>query len=155
MAGRPKIRARREALRLAVASRENPLHPAGCSCRRCAGMPVVHGASSERQIRRRAAAHKRRFLRQTGLRQSDLESVGRALLQNWARNAAALGLLDDYMAEHGLLDEAGNPRGFASLYARLLNSERAALRALESYIRRQEDDGGDGVARLYEGLRDG
>src|SRR5262249_44744722 len=53
-----------------------------------------HGARSERQIVRRATVEKRRLLRQIGLRQNDLVSVGQALLLNWSRAAAALQLMD-------------------------------------------------------------
>jgi hypothetical protein len=52
-------------------------------------MRTTHGATNELQIVRRATVEKRRLLRQIGLRASDLESVGRALLTNWARAAAA------------------------------------------------------------------
>src|SRR4051794_40630438 len=92
------------------------------------GEPVTHGATSERQIVRRATVEKRRLLRQIGLRQEDLESVGRALLLNWARAAAALTLIDDYASENGWLHPDGEPRGFARFYVSLLNTERLALK---------------------------
>jgi len=53
-------------------------------------MRTNHGATEERQIVRRATVEKRRLLRQTGLRETDLESIGRALLLNWARAAARI-----------------------------------------------------------------
>jgi hypothetical protein len=98
-----------------------------------------HGAQSG-QIVRRATVEKRRLLRQIGLRQQDLESLGRALLQNWARAAAALALMDGYAEREGWLDEHGHPRGFARLYVSLLNSERLALRALGDHLRAAEGD---------------
>jgi hypothetical protein len=130
-------------------------HGPDCTCQRCTGFEkgneaaLRHGATSERQITRRATVEKRRLLRQIGLRQNDLESLGRALLANWARAAAALGLLDDYAAREGWLDADGNPRGFARLYVSLLNSERLALRGLSEYLR---DVSGDPFERLNEHL---
>jgi hypothetical protein len=99
-----------------------------------------HGATSERQIVRRATIEKRRLLRQVGLRQQDLESVGRALLSNWARAAAALHLLDEFADREGWLDPDGNPRGFGRLYISLLNAERLALRALGDHLRAADTD---------------
>jgi hypothetical protein len=92
---------------------------------------------------------KRRLLRQIGLRQSDLESVGAALLLNWSRSAAALHLLDEFAAEHGWLKPDGEPRGFARLYISLLNSERLALRSLADHLRAA---GVDPWARLADHL---
>jgi hypothetical protein len=117
--------------------------------------PLLHGARSERRIVHRATVEKRRLLRQIGLRQDDLESVGRALLTNWSRAAAALTLMDEYAAREGWLDEHGEPRGFARLYVALLNSERLALRALGEHLRA---DGRDPFAALEAHLvakRDG
>ncbi len=98
---------------------------------------TTHGATNSVQIARRATVEKRRLLRQIGLRQSDLTSVGRALLLNWARAAAALSVLDAHAAEHGWLKSDGEPRGFARLYVSMLNSERLALRSLEEHIRQR------------------
>jgi hypothetical protein len=97
--------------------------------------PAKHGASSEVQIVRRATVEKRRLLRQIGLRQGDLNSIGRALLTNWARSAAALQLMDAFAQEHGWLKPDGEPRGFARLYVSMLNAERLALTKLEEHIR--------------------
>jgi hypothetical protein len=113
--------------------------------------PLVHGARSERQIVHRATVEKRRLLRQIGLRQADLESVGRALLQNWARAAAALTLMDEYAAHVGWLDDEGEPRGFTRLYVSMLNAERLALGKLGDHIRA---DPRDPFAALEAHLRD-
>jgi hypothetical protein len=111
-------------------------------------LALKSGASSERQIVRRATVEKRRALRQIGMRERDLESVGRALLHNWARAAAALYLMDEYAARAGWLDEAGNPRGFARLYVSMLNSERLALVRLGDYLRQRDDGDFDLSSRL-------
>lgn len=111
-------------------------------------LALVHGGYSERRVTRRATVAKRRLLRQMGLRQEDLESVGRALLQNYARAAGALALMDDFAEEHGWLTEEGDPRGFAKLYVAMLNSERLALRDLERHIRADRRDAAD-VLRNY------
>ena len=99
---------------------------------------VTHGANSERQIRPRAAIQKRRFLRQIGLRQSDLDPIGVGLLDNWARAQAKLDVLDAYAAEHGFIDRRGKPRGFAAVYVSLLNSARLALSRLDDHLRDRE-----------------
>jgi hypothetical protein len=118
----------------------------GCQCHRCLGfqpdnvLSMKHGATSERRIRHRASVQKRRALRQLGLRQADLEALGRTLLQNWARAAAALSLLDEYAETHGFIDGEGKPHGFATLYVSLLNAERRALKDLHAYFRAAHDD---------------
>jgi hypothetical protein len=101
---------------------------------------LKHGGRSEHQIIRRSTVEKRRLLRQVGLRQSDLESVGAALLNNWARAAAGLSLMDEYAQREGWLDGDGNPRGFARVYVGLLNTERLALRALAEHLRHEDQD---------------
>lgn len=115
--------------------------------------PMRHGAASEVQIVRRATVEKRRLLRQIGLAQKDLESLGRALLTNWARAAAALSLLDEYAQREGWLDDDGNQRGFTRLYVSLLNSERLALKALGEYLRSQHRDDVGELIRKYGGDR--
>jgi hypothetical protein len=97
-----------------------------------------HGARSERVVQPLAQKHARRLLRQRGIGAADLSPVGRALLQNWSRAAAGLALLDAHAAEHGLLDDDGEPRGFTRLYVQLLNAERSALRAMEDHLHARE-----------------
>jgi hypothetical protein len=109
-----------------------------------------HGGYSRTLVRSRATVEKRRLLRQIGLRQDDLASVGRALLQNWARAAAALSLMDDYAEANGWLDADGEPRGFARLYVSILNSERLALRDLERHIRADRHDASEMLRRYIE-----
>ena len=47
-----------------------------------------------------------------------------------------LQLLDEHAEQVGLLDPAtGVPRPYANLYLRLIESERRALRAMESHLR--------------------
>ncbi len=101
---------------------------------------VTHAATSPRLIGRAAANQKRRLLRQNGLRKSDLDALGRALLTNWSRAAAALALMDAYASEHGWLDEKGEPRGFARLYVSMLNAERLAIGKLETHLRARSTD---------------
>ncbi len=103
-------------------------------------LALRHGANSDRLVQSRATVAKRRLLRQIGLRQDDLESVGRALLTNWSRAAAALSLMDEYAEHEGWLDGEGEPRGFTRLYVSMLNSERLALRELEKHIRADHRD---------------
>jgi hypothetical protein len=116
------------------------LHGPGCGCTKCVGFQdgnewaVRHGATSERQIRPLARNHRRRFLRQIGLRASDLDPVGRALLEHYVRLTAKVVLIDRYLDEAGLLDEAGTPRPCADLYVRLHRAALAALGKLEAHL---------------------
>ena len=124
--------------------------------RRPGGQPgnsaaLKHGgrATKSGKIVRRATVERRRILRQISLRQSDLDSVGRALLINWSRAAAALSTMDEYAeGEGGWLDADGQPRGFARLYVSMLNAERLALRAFAEHLRATH--GYDGSAAILE-----
>lgn len=111
---------------------------------------IKHGAFSPARIGRGAANQKRRLLRQNGLRKSDLDALGRALLSNWARAAAALSLMDAYAAEHGWLDADGEPRGFARLYVSMLNAERLAIGKLEGHLRARATDPHTALAEWIE-----
>jgi hypothetical protein len=101
---------------------------------------LKHGATSERHIRPLAANHRRRVLRQMGLRASDLDPVGRALLEHYVRTTAKIVILDRYLDEAGLLDEHGNPRPCMTLYVRLHNTALQALGKLERHLGPREDD---------------
>jgi hypothetical protein len=93
-----------------------------------------HGATSERHIRPLARNHRRRLLRQIGLRAVDLDPVGRALLEHYVRLTAKVVLIDGYLDEAGLLDEHGQPRPCADLYVRLHRAALAALARLEAHL---------------------
>jgi hypothetical protein len=95
----------------------------------------LHGAHSAARVSPFAAAQRRRLLRQTGLRASDLTPLGRAQLVNWSRAAAALHMLDMHAAEHGWLTDNGDPKGFTRFYIAMLNAERHALKALQAHLR--------------------
>ncbi|CAN5200007.1 hypothetical protein BH09ACT13_BH09ACT13_10370 [soil metagenome] len=99
--------------------------------------PLKHGARSERQIAPVARAHKRRMLRQSGLRAGDLDGVGNALLDNWSRAQAKVSLLDDFFNVHGLVDEHGEPQPAARLYFTGLNSARLALARFSEHMSRR------------------
>jgi hypothetical protein len=105
-----------------------------------------HGAYSEAKIVPRASAVKRRLLRRSGLRVRDLDPLGRALLTNWARAAAALSLMDEYAAEHGWLNAHGKPLACARFYASMLNSERLAIAKLSDYLRAAQPEPGAALA---------
>lgn len=104
------------------------------------GTRLVHGARSKHQIVLRSTVERRRLLRQLGLRQDELESVGKALLFNWSRAAAALTMLDEHAARVGWLDEDGRPRGWTNLYVSLLTAERLALGKLGDHLRAEQRD---------------
>lgn len=96
---------------------------------------MTHGASAESRIRPVARSQKRRLLRQIGLAASDLDGVGRALLDNWARCQAKVELCDRYFAEHGFLDEGGEPRAAVRVYFVAANSARLALVRLNEHLK--------------------
>jgi hypothetical protein len=99
-----------------------------------------HGANGVARIRPAARAQKRRFLRQAGLRASDLDGVALALLDNWGRAQAKVQLLDAYFDEHGFLDERGEPRPPAKVYFTALNSARLAATRLKEHLRERSGD---------------
>jgi hypothetical protein len=100
---------------------------------------LKHGATAERQIRPRAASQKRRFLRQIGARRSDLDGVGLALLDNWARAQAKVELLDAWFDAHGLIGPEGEPRAPLKVYFTALNSARLAATRLAEHLRERVD----------------
>lgn len=108
-------------------------------------LALKHGATSEPRVRAVATVQKRRLLRQIGLRLSDLEGIGSALLDNWARAQAKVELMDAYAAEHGFLDEAGDPRPLAKTYFTALNSARLALARLEENVVQRHRAKGDAL----------
>jgi hypothetical protein len=108
-----------------------------------------HGAQSQRIVQPLAQRHARRLLRQRGVRAADLSAIGRALLHNWSRAAAALSLMDEYAEREGWLGSDGAPQPFAKFYVSMLNAERHALRAMEDHLQ-LEQRGVDPVASLIE-----
>ena len=96
---------------------------------------TLHGATSEAQVRPLARNHRRRILRQIGLRASEVDPIGRAYLDAFVRLAAKVELIDLYVAEHGLLRDDGEPQPCMRLYVSLHNSARLALQRLELHLR--------------------
>lgn len=111
---------------------------------------LKHGGSSSVQIGRQAAVQKRRLLRQIGLRQADLDGIGKALLLNWSRAAAALQLMDDYASQHGWLNGAGEPRPFTKIYLTVLNTEQRCLSRLEGHLRARNQEAGKALRDYLE-----
>lgn len=99
---------------------------------------VSNGASSEARIRPVARSQKRRLLRQIGLSSADLDGIGKALLDNWARAQAKVDLCDRYFAEHGFLDPDGEPKAPSKVYFTAINSSRLALQRLREHLREQD-----------------
>lgn len=91
---------------------------------RTTGLPRErHGAYSESQIKAKARAHQRRFLRQLGVRASDLDAITSAKLAHWARGQAQLDLFD-----------ATGERGSRN-YWTAYNGITRTLRELESRVK--------------------
>lgn len=100
---------------------------------------VRHGAYSKDRISRSVTIQRRRFLRRAGLRMADLDPIGRALLRTWLRAAAPLDEMDRFAAEHGYLDEAGEPRPFMRQHVAYINAERRSLVELDAHLRQRHD----------------
>ena len=88
---------------------------------------LTHGATSETRIRPVARNHRRRVLRQLGLRAGELDPLARGYLDLYSRTVAKVELLDAHFAEHGLLKADGEPQGGNEVLRRsLVNSARLA-----------------------------
>jgi hypothetical protein len=130
-------------------------HGEHCACTKCLGfqagheLSTTHGATSERRIRPLARNHRRRVLRQLGLRAADVDAIGRAYLEHYCRLTAKVVLIDRYLDEVGLLDEAGEPRPCMRLYVQL---HRAAVSALGRLERHLTITGNDPFDALYAHL---
>jgi hypothetical protein len=109
---------------------------------------LKHGATSESRIRPLARNHRRRLLRQIGLRAGDLDPVGRALLEHYARLTAKVVLIDAYVDDAGLLDEGGQPRPCMTLYVQLHRAALSALARLEAHLGTRAPSLGDQLAEL-------
>ena len=108
-------------------------------------LAVKHGAHSEAQIRPIARAQKRRLLRQIGLRANDLDGVGQALLDNWARAQSKAELLDRHFAERGFLNPDGEPSGAAKVYFVALNSARLAVARFSDHMQARDRECGSAL----------
>jgi hypothetical protein len=97
---------------------------------------LKHGIHSERRVRPLATTQKRRFLRQNGLRKADVDGIGLALLDAWARAQAKVELLDAWFAERGIVDDDGKPQPSLSIYFTALASATRTLGRLEDHLRR-------------------
>ena len=95
----------------------------------------THGGRTDARIKPIARTQKRRLLRQIGLAASDLDGVGRALLDNWARCQAKVELLDRHFESRGFLDSDGEPVPAAKVYFTATNSARLALDRLNEHLK--------------------
>jgi hypothetical protein len=102
--------------------------------------PVTHGANSDAQIKPVARAQKRLFLRRNGLKSSDLDGIQAGYLEAFSRCAAKVKLIDDYIAEHGLIRKDGTVQPAMSVYVALVNSMRLSLAKLEESLRARQRD---------------
>lgn len=100
---------------------------------------LKHGAQSEPSVSHISTVEKRAFLRARGLRLRDLDAVGVALLDVWARGMAKVTLMDRYFdANGGYLDENGEPSPASKTYWLAYNSTQRALGRLEEHLRHRE-----------------
>jgi hypothetical protein len=115
--------------------------PAGHANARPANLNAVsHGAHSERRVKPLATVQKRRFLRQNGLRKADVDGIGLALLDAWARAQAKVELLDVFFADRGIVDpEDGKPAPALGVYFTALNAATKALVRLEEHLKRRAE----------------
>ena len=115
-------------------------------------LALKHGASSEAQIRPVARNHKRRVLRQIGLRAADLDPLGRGYLDTYVRVQAKIEAIDAYVADHGLIRADGEPQPVMRLYVSLCNSARLALSRLEAHVQARTTDPVADVQRWLDAL---
>jgi hypothetical protein len=95
----------------------------------------THGGHSEVAVRRASTAQKRAFLKARGLRLADLDAVGVALLDAWARGQAKVVTIDAWFdANGGILDQDGTPKPAAQFYFLAYNSTQRALAKLEAHL---------------------
>jgi hypothetical protein len=99
---------------------------------------MTHGARSESLVRYVGTVQKRRLLRQIGLRTSDLDGVGIAYLDAWARAQSKVELMDAWSAEHGWLTPEGVPPPFVLVYFAAVNSARLAIDRFAAHLRQQK-----------------
>ena len=97
-------------------------------------LALKHGAFSEPTVKRLATVQKRRLLRQVGLRASDLDGLGVAYLDAWARAQSKVELLDAWFSEHGFLKEDGSPAPAVVVYYTSLNCATRTLSKLEQHL---------------------
>jgi hypothetical protein len=114
---------------------------------------LTHGASSERVVRRVATTQKRRLLRQIGLRVADLDGVGLAFLDSWARAQAKVELLDSHFDRVGFLDRRGKPRAAVAVYFTALNSARLAADRFTKHLRERGHGEDSMVVEMQPGRR--
>lgn len=96
---------------------------------------TTHGARSEVVVKRVATVQKRRLLRQVGLRANQLDGIGLALLDNWARAQAKVELMDEWATRHGWLTDEGDTPPFTKVYFAALNSARNSLSRLSEHLK--------------------
>lgn len=92
-----------------------------------------HGGQSENRIKAVARAHKRRFLRQTGLKITDLDGISLGLIDNWARAQSKVTILDEFFSEQGLVRD-GEIDPALRVYFTGVNSARMALGRLAEHL---------------------
>ena len=86
------------------------------------------------QVRPVARNHRRRILRQLRLSPRDLDPVGRGYLDLFCRLSAKIDLLEQHLAEHGLLKADGELQPALKQYVALANAARLALARLEAHV---------------------
>lgn len=106
-----------------------------------------YGSTKNDEIARRARNEKRRLLDRLGLRQRDLDPVGVAYLDHYAKLRARLDSVDAYLDEHGLIRADGEPQPVLRFYVSLANSARLALAKLEGHLRERKIDPGEELRR--------
>jgi hypothetical protein len=111
---------------------------------------VSHGARSERLVKPVATVQKRRLLRQIGLRQAQIDGIGLAYLDNWARAQAKVEVMDAYFAERGFLDGRGKPRPATAIYFTALNAARRAAERFAGHLKQHGVDPSAALAGYLE-----
>ena len=116
---------------------------------------VTHAATAESRIRPVARLHRRRLMRQLGLRAREMDPLAKGYLDLYVRTQSKVALADEYLAEHGLLDAEGKPRPVLSVYTSWVNSSRLALSRLEAHLGTREANPAEALAEAGRKVREG
>lgn len=100
---------------------------------------VRHGAQSSAKVTTAATTAKRRLLRNLGIRYSEVDPVGRALLDLYGRAVGKAILLDRYFDEHGIVNEKGEPHPACAFYFSALNTASRTLARLDGHLKQTLD----------------
>ena len=111
---------------------------------------MKHGARSEPRVKQLALNKRRTLLRHLGLRQEQLDGIGRAHLKDWSMAAAVAELYFDHLDANGLVDESGEGPGYMKTWLAAVNSSRLCLVKLAEHLKATRTGEPSMIAQLQE-----